>query len=96
MATKSKTQKLLDLAGKFVTVQNGKWNHVEWEAFLGDAAALGVELNDESRRNLGNILEASKYFHHATAAAKPKPKGKAKPKSKPKATKSKSKADAKD
>ncbi len=95
MAAKTTTQKLLDLAGKFVTAQNGKWNHMEWEALLGDVAALGVELNDESRRNLGNILEASKYFHHSTATARPKRKAKAKAKSKPKAAKSKSKPKAK-
>jgi hypothetical protein len=87
MAPKNMTQKVLDLAGKFVTAQDGKWNHAEWEDFLSEIAALGVVLNDESRRNLGNLLETSKFLHHLKEA--PKPKGKAKPakakaKSKPK------------
>ena len=93
MAAKNTTQKLLDLAGKFVTEQGGTWGHGEWETLLADAAKLGVELNDESRRNLGNILEASKYFHRVTAVAKPKAKAKAKPKAKAKARAGKSKKD---
>ena len=92
MATKSTLESLLDLAGKFVVTQNGEWEHEDWEALLSKAAAMGIVLNDEFKRNLGNILESCKYFHavcppasakKATATkAKPKPKAKAKAKAK--------------
>lgn len=63
MAKKHSLQELLDLAGKFVTEQQGQWDHDAWEALLVKAEALGLELADENKRNLGNILEAAKYFY---------------------------------
>ncbi|MFO7974159.1 MAG: hypothetical protein R6V12_05950 [Candidatus Hydrogenedentota bacterium] len=62
-AAKSSVQKLLDLAGQFITKQKGDWGHEEWEGLLAKAEALGVPVDDESKRNLGNILEAGKYFY---------------------------------
>lgn len=62
-AAKSPVEKLLDLAGQFITKQNGDWDHAAWEAFLAKAEALGVPVDDESKRNLGNILEGGKYFY---------------------------------
>jgi hypothetical protein len=73
-AAKSPVQKLLELAGQFVTKQKGVWDHDDWEAFLTKAGSLGVPVDDESKRNLGNILEAAKYFH---ATMPPPPKKKA-------------------
>lgn len=63
MAAKNLVDKVLELSGKFVVSQAGAWEHDDWERFLVDAAKLGVELSDESRRNLGNILEAAKFFY---------------------------------
>ena len=63
MATKSTLQKVLDLAGQFVIVHKGAWGHKDWEQFLEGAAALGIELTDETKRNLGNILESGKCFY---------------------------------
>jgi len=63
-AAKNSLQKVLDLAGKFVTKQHGEWNHDEWEALLPKVAKMGFEMGDETKRNLGNILEASKHFYH--------------------------------
>ena len=87
MATsKNPMQQLLDMAGNFVTQQKGKWEHKDWEAFLGQVSKAGVELTDEVKRNIGNILEASKHFygHVSTVPDKnaPNPKAKAKTKSK--------------
>jgi hypothetical protein len=70
-AAKNTLQKLLDQAGQFVTKQKGSWDHAQWEAFLESTAKAGVEPNDEVKRNLGNILEASKYFYGITASAAP-------------------------
>ena len=69
MAAKITLQELLDIAGGFVTRQKGAWEHKEWEALLKKVAAAGLELNDETKRNLGNILESAKYFYPMTAAA---------------------------
>ena len=63
-AAKNSMQKVLDLAGKFVTKQEGEWNHEEWEALLPKVTKMGFEMDDETKRNLGNILEASKHFYH--------------------------------
>lgn len=70
MAAKNLSQKVLDLAGKFVARQEGAWEHTDWEIFLEEAAGLGIELTDESRRNLGNILEAAKFFYGMTPIKK--------------------------
>ena len=60
MAAKTRMQKVLDLAGQFVTERKGVWSHDDWEGFLAKAAALGVAMDDESKRCLGNILESCK------------------------------------
>ncbi len=62
-AAKNSLEKLLELAGQFVTKQKGTWEHENWEALLTKAGALGMPTDDESKRNLGNILEAGKYFY---------------------------------
>ena len=73
-AAKSSVQKLLDLAGQFITKQKGNWEHEDWEALLTKVEALGVPVDDECKRNLGNILEGGKYFYNAMPQAAPKKK----------------------
>ena len=63
-AKKNSVQKILDLVGEFVTKQNGTWVHAEWESFLSKAEKLGASVDDEGKRNLGNILEGAKYLYH--------------------------------
>jgi hypothetical protein len=76
MAAKGTAQKILDLAGKFVTEHDGAWNHAAWETLVQRVQALGVEVDDEGRRNLGNILEAAKHFHReVTMLSTPPRKG---------------------
>lgn len=87
MATKTKLQKVLDLVAAFVAEQKGQWNHVEWEGFLGKVAELGIEMTDENKRSLGNLLEAGKAFFcedECACAAAPKKRAAAKPKTKKK------------
>ncbi len=62
-AAKHTLEKLLELAGQFVSKQKGNWEHEDWEALLVKAGALGMPMDDECKRNLGNILEAGKYFY---------------------------------
>lgn len=90
---KTNLRDLLDMTGKFVEQQRGKWEHKDWEAFLDKVSKAGIELTDEVKRNLGNILEASKHFYSKVSSVPEKKKAKAKSKSKakPKA-KTKSKA----
>ena len=79
MAAKITLQGLLEVAGGFVTKQEGIWGHDEWEALLKEVAGAGLELNDEAKRNLGNILESAKYFYpmmKAAPAARPAAKRK--------------------
>lgn len=79
MAKTHPVQKLLTLAGKFVTEQQGTWDHEAWEGLLAEAAQTGMDMGDEAKRNLGNILEGSKYFYHnlpEKAPRKPRAKNK--------------------
>jgi hypothetical protein len=72
-AKKNSVEKILDLAGTFVTKQNGDWGHADWETFLNKAEKLGASVDDEGKRNLGNILEGAKYLYHR-AGIEPAPK----------------------
>jgi len=73
-AAKSSVEKLLELAGQFITKQQGIWEHEDWEALLTKAGALGMPMDDECKRNLGNILEAGKYFFGSMPQAPAKKK----------------------
>jgi len=72
MATTIPMQKVLDLAGKFVVSHKGTWDHTAWENFLTKAEKTGIGLDDEAKRNLGNILEATKYFYQQAPPARAK------------------------
>ncbi len=84
-SSKNAVQKVLDEAGKFVSSNSGVWEHSDWEAFLAQVEKLGFELDDEIKRNVGNILEASKDLYHQLP--KPATKKKAAMKSSKKAVK---------
>lgn len=69
MATKQAHQKLLDLAGQFIIENNDGWDHFAWEELLRKAADLGFDFHpDESRRQMGNILEAARFFRGCAPA----------------------------
>lgn len=90
---KNPMQHFLNMAGDFVAEQKGKWEHKDWEAFLEQVQKAGWELSDELKKNLGNILEATKQFYIGVSKIpNKKPVGKSKPRAK---AKSKSKAKAK-
>lgn len=78
-AAKNPLRKLLDLAGDFVASQDGVWTHEDWEQLLARVGGVGYHLEeDEGKRNLGNILEALKYFYYQTPAPVSAPKAKKK------------------
>lgn len=101
MATKTAFQTILDTAADFVVSKKGQWEHDDWEILLAKIAKTGICLDDEAKRNLGNILESSKYFYYETtccgsACDKAAPKAKAPAKAAAKtAAKPKAKAKAK-
>ena len=82
---KNAVQKILDEAGKFVTTHKGAWEHSDWEEFLSGVEKQGFQLSDEVKRNVGNILEASKALYHGMPS--PQPKKTAKKRKAEKATK---------
>lgn len=84
MATKPAVNKVYELAATFLDEHDGAWDHEAWESLVSEVASLGLEPNDELRRNLGNILEASKYFLTQMPAKAPKTKTKPRAKAKPK------------
>ncbi len=69
---KNNMQKVLDIAGQFVTKQKGDWGHSEWEKLLAEVASSGYEINDKSRKSLGAILEASRGLYECMPKQKPR------------------------
>lgn len=86
-ATKTPFEKMMESATSFVKKQKGSWEHADWEAFLASASKLGIELNDENKRQIGNLLEAQKeLFLAMPASAKKKAAAKKKAPVKKRAT----------
>ncbi len=81
---------LVSQASKFVDKQKGRWDHAAWEKLLKDVSSTGIEMSDDTRRHLGNMLESVKHFYDKLS----KQKSKAKKKSGPKKAASKKKAGA--
>ena len=63
MAKRILLDDMLDLAREFVIEHKGAWNHVDWESLLAKAAILGMNMNDENKRQLGNLIESCKVFY---------------------------------
>jgi len=83
MPGKTNLEVILERSAKFVVKNKGQWDHQGWEDYLGSVSNLGLVMDDETKRHLGNILESSKHLYEnggkaAQAAAKPKAKPKAK------------------
>jgi hypothetical protein len=53
----------MSLSATFVVDQKGHWNHTDWESFLLKTQSMGIQVDDETKRNLGNLLEAAKNFY---------------------------------
>lgn len=86
MPAKTNLEVILERSAKFVVEQKGQWDHEGWESFLKSVGGLGLSMDDETKRHLGNILESSKHLYEngggremAKSAAKPKAKAKSKP-----------------
>ncbi len=84
MPAKTNLEVILERSAKFVVERKGQWDHQGWESFLESLSELGLSMDDDTKRHLGNILESCKHLYenggrHQTAnAAKAKPKAKSK------------------
>lgn len=73
MSKKHDARAVFELAGKFIAKHEGAWDHEAWEKMVDAVAALGFEMHDEARRNLGHLLEAGKYFQAQAPVKAEKP-----------------------
>jgi hypothetical protein len=94
MPAKTNLEAILERSAKFVVEKKGRWDHEGWESFLKSVDGLGLSMDDETKRHLGNILESSRHLYenggnHKVATPAAKPKAKAKAKVKPAARKKK-------
>ncbi len=85
---KNPIEDLVSRTSKFVEKQKGRWDHAAWEKLVNDVSTTGVDMTDDTRRHLGNMLEAVKHFYTELSktpkSAKSKSKSKNKSKAKPK------------
>jgi hypothetical protein len=85
---KNPIEDIVSRAQKFVEKQKGRWDHAAWEKLVKDVSSSGIEMSDDTRRHLGNMLESVKHFY--TELSKPEAKKKAAAKKKKSGAKKKS------
>lgn len=69
---KAKYKDLIELAGLFVEQQKGAWGHTEWLEFLSDIRERNIELNDDSKKYLGLVLEHMRDFYNTSSSVRGK------------------------
>ncbi len=47
----------------FIIKTSGSWGHSDWERFLDELSEKGIELTDETRSYLGEVLESIKELY---------------------------------
>jgi hypothetical protein len=52
-----------DQVAELVEKTKGKWEHLDWEKFVADLQKKGIELTEDAKRDLGDILESAKKFY---------------------------------
>jgi hypothetical protein len=60
--TRNQLAEAFKLAQKFVRSKKGEWGHGDWEKLVKEAQKCGLDMDDEGKRNLGNLLETGKVF----------------------------------
>ncbi len=61
---------LVELAGKYVEIQKGVWDHTTWLDFLTDVQKKGFELSSDMKTYLGSVMEAMKKFYEVITTTK--------------------------
>ncbi len=80
---KKMTGTVSDEAAKLVEKTRGKWEHLDWEKFVKDTQQRGIDLTEETKANLGGILESAKKFYFSLPLTKKEKKEKEKAPKKP-------------
>jgi hypothetical protein len=71
---KRMTGTVSDQTAKFIDKTKGKWEHLEWEKFVKDIQKKGVDITEDTKANLGGILESAKKFYVSLSPAMKKEK----------------------
>ena len=66
---------IAEQAADLVEKTKGKWEHLDWESFVEDIQKKGVELTEDAKRDLGEMLESAKKFYSTLPHDKPKTRG---------------------
>ncbi|MBF0318524.1 MAG: hypothetical protein HQL01_01790 [Nitrospirae bacterium] len=59
----TKFDDLIKTIGKFVDIQKGTWDHLEWERLVSKVKQMGYEMSGDIMYNLGTSLEAFKKLY---------------------------------
>ncbi len=54
-----------DQTVKFVEKTKGSWDHLGWESFLKDIKEKGINITDDTKSYIGDILESVKKVYHS-------------------------------
>ncbi|KJR43521.1 hypothetical protein MCHI_000583 [Candidatus Magnetoovum chiemensis] len=54
---------ITDNITSFIKNNKGNWDHSAWEELVKDIQKKGVDLSDESKSYLGNVVEAAKGLY---------------------------------
>jgi len=77
---KKPIEEIVSRARKFVEKQRGRWDHDAWEKLVKDVSSSGIDMSDDTRRHLGNMLESVKHFYNELSKSDAKKKAAAKKK----------------
>ncbi|KWT75938.1 hypothetical protein [Candidatus Magnetominusculus xianensis] len=59
----AKFDDLISTVGKFVDVQKGAWDHLEWERLVSKVQRMGYEMSGDIIHNLGTTVESLKKLY---------------------------------
>ncbi|MCG6551361.1 MAG: hypothetical protein L7F77_03465, partial [Candidatus Magnetominusculus sp. LBB02] len=59
----AKFDELINTVGKFVDVQKGTWDHLEWERLVSKVQRMGYEMSGDVIYNLGTTVESLKKLY---------------------------------
>ncbi|MBF0464735.1 MAG: hypothetical protein HQK88_09145 [Nitrospirae bacterium] len=57
------TKVMYEQTVNFVEQTKGKWDHAGWEGFIKELQQKGINMTEEGRAYLGELLEAAKKFY---------------------------------
>ncbi|MEO5357890.1 MAG: hypothetical protein H7844_11405 [Nitrospirae bacterium YQR-1] len=60
----TKTMKdFMGMAGKFVEMNKGQWDHNAWLDFISESKKMGIDMCDDTKTCAGAVLEAMKNYY---------------------------------